>query len=136
MDPEVEVLIPNRVSAVLDCACLERVAGGRGQVQSHIAVRGCDCRKEEHVSGMMEDFPRLPLGPLPFPSDSMPIGLSPRPLSGSSLQQPSASPASPGDPPTGTLKQPPYCLLTQGPGKQCAYLSPWKASHWPGGCVQ
>lgn len=61
MDPEVEVLIPNRVSAVLDCACLDRVAGGRGQVQSHIAVRGCDCRKEEQVSGMIENFPRLPL---------------------------------------------------------------------------
>lgn len=50
VDPEVEVLIPDRVSAVLDCACLERVAGGRGQAQSHIAIRGCHCRKEEHVS--------------------------------------------------------------------------------------
>lgn len=65
MDPEVEALIPNRVSAVLDCACLESVAGGRGQVQSHIAVRGCYCRKEEHMSGMIENFPRLPLTPCP-----------------------------------------------------------------------
>lgn len=95
MDPEVEVLIPNRVSAVLDYACLECLAGGRGQVQSHIAVRGCYCRKKEHMSSMIENFPRLPLSPLPSPSDFTPTGLSPRPLSGSSVQQPSGSPAQP-----------------------------------------
>lgn len=64
MDPEAEVLIPDWVSAVLDCACLERAAGGRGQVQSHIAVRGCHCRKEGHVSAMIKNFPRLTLSPL------------------------------------------------------------------------
>lgn len=58
VDPELEVLIPDGVSAVLDCACLERVAGGRGQIQSHIAVRGCHCRKEGHVSyNDQEPFP-------------------------------------------------------------------------------
>lgn len=72
MDPEVEVLIPNGVSAVLDCACLECVAGGRGQVQSHIAVRGCYCTKEEHMSGLIKNVPRLPLSPLPPPETSCP----------------------------------------------------------------
>lgn len=74
MDPEVEVLIPNRVSAVLDGACLEHVTGGRGQVQSHIAVRGCYCRKEEHGSGMIKNFPRLPLSPFFLPETLCPQG--------------------------------------------------------------
>lgn len=46
VDAEVKALIPDGVAAVLDCACLEPVARGRGQPQCHIAVRGGHCRKE------------------------------------------------------------------------------------------
>lgn len=47
VDSEVKALIPDGVSAVLDYACLQPVAGGRGQPESHIAVRGGHCRKDE-----------------------------------------------------------------------------------------
>lgn len=103
MDPEVEVLIPDRVSAVLDCACLERVAGSRGQVQSHIAVRGGYCRKEEHVSGMIKKFPRLPES-TSF-SQRLHVHRT-EPSATFGIVPPAAicktSPAFPGDPPTGT----------------------------------
>lgn len=58
VDSEMKALIPDGVSAVLDHARLELVAGGRGQPQSHVAVRGGHCGKEEGAPGAgQEPFP-------------------------------------------------------------------------------
>lgn len=46
VDAEAKALVPDGIPAVLHCACLQPVAGGRGQPQSHIAVRGGHCGKK------------------------------------------------------------------------------------------
>jgi hypothetical protein len=61
VNSEVKALIPDRVSAVLDCACLQPVAGGCGQPQSHIAVRRGHCKEDKYP--VMAQSPSQPSHP-------------------------------------------------------------------------
>lgn len=47
VNSEAEALIPDGVSAVLNCARLQPVATSCGQPESHVAVRGGHCGEEE-----------------------------------------------------------------------------------------
>lgn len=143
MDSEVEALIPDGVSAVLDCARLQLVAGGRGQPQGHVAVRGGHCGEEARVAAESPSQPSHP-GPSSFhhwqPQKTQRTGLVRRqgpdldiPSTASSLHPLKEPPTHPAylclsPPPWLALKLQNHCLP-----RPSTHRGPWRAGHEPAG---